>query len=296
MAENTNTEREASAILSKICDLFQIGKQARTESTILMNVENVIRFARLLHAVERDLFPQPELPEDDDPYATVDDGLPAPNSWSAKDEADYVAQFRAALAARASLSLPAAGQEPVARSAAERDELLQAAIDFIRTLTGMEPPPIEVAPPEVFAPFREFVDKVQAITNRYSVPQPAVPVERPCHVFTVRKIGALTEWEPTTMAFALPDGEHALYTITQPAVAAGWVSVDERLPEPNVEVLCAGRGFGNAFVTACYYDDERREWYPINTHWTDATGCAQYPTHWQALPLPPAPSTEGESR
>lgn len=114
MAENTNTEREASAILSKICDLFQIGKLARTESTILINVENVIHHARLLHAVERDLFPQPELPEDDDPYATVDDELPAPNSWAAKDEADYVAQFRAALAARASLSLPAAGQNPVA--------------------------------------------------------------------------------------------------------------------------------------------------------------------------------------
>lgn len=39
---------------------------------------------------------------------------------------------------------------------------------------------------------------------------------RPCHVFTVRKAGPLTEWEPTTMAFALPDGEHALYTHPSP--------------------------------------------------------------------------------
>lgn len=39
---------------------------------------------------------------------------------------------------------------------------------------------------------------------------------RPCHVFTVRKAGPLTEWEPTTMAFALPDGEHALYTHHSP--------------------------------------------------------------------------------
>ena len=84
-----------------------------------------------------------------------------------------------------------------------------------------------------------------------------------------------------------------LYAAPQPALSAGWVSVDERLPEPNVEVLCAGRGWGNSFVTACYYDDERREWYPINTHWTDATGCAQYPTHW--MPLPPSPSMDGES-
>jgi hypothetical protein len=49
-------------------------------------------------------------------------------------------------------------------SAHERDALLRAAIDFIGTLTGMTPPPIEVAPPEVFALFRAFVDRVQAIT------------------------------------------------------------------------------------------------------------------------------------
>lgn len=91
---------DADAILSKIFDLFLIGKLARTESTILTNIRNVIRHARMLHAVERDLFPQPELPDDDDPYAEVDEGLPTPNSWAAKDEADYVAQFREALAAR----------------------------------------------------------------------------------------------------------------------------------------------------------------------------------------------------
>jgi hypothetical protein len=64
-------------------------------------------------------------------------------------------------------------EAPAARNAAERDALLQAAIDFIGTLTGMTPPPIEVAPPEVFAPFRAFVDRVQAITNEYSRPAPA---------------------------------------------------------------------------------------------------------------------------
>lgn len=36
--------------------------------------------------------------------------------------------------------------------------------------------------------------------------------DRPCHVFNVTKNGSLTEWEPTTMAFSLPDGKHALYT------------------------------------------------------------------------------------
>lgn len=60
-------------------------------------------------------------------------------------------------------------------AAHERDALLQAAIDFIGTLTGMTPPPIEVAPPEVFAPFRAFVDRVQAITALTTAA--AVPAE-----------------------------------------------------------------------------------------------------------------------
>ena len=55
---------------------------------------------------------------------------------------------------------------PTQDRAVERDELLQAAIHFIQTLTGMTPPPIEVAPPEVFAPFRAFVEKIQEITDR----------------------------------------------------------------------------------------------------------------------------------
>lgn len=53
---------------------------------------------------------------------------------------------------------------PTLRDAAQRDALLQAALDFISRLTGMTPP-IEVAPPEVFAPFYEFVDRVQEITS-----------------------------------------------------------------------------------------------------------------------------------
>lgn len=96
---------EEGRILSQVCDLFHIGKLARTESTILTNVSNVIRLSRLLRAVERDLFPEPDLPddEDDDPYKLASEALPVPNSWGAKDEADYVAQFRAALAARGAI-------------------------------------------------------------------------------------------------------------------------------------------------------------------------------------------------
>ena len=102
-------QNDACAILAKVCDLFQIGALARTESTILSNVENTLRFSNMLGAVERDLFPQPDLPEDDDPYAEVDDNLPTPNRWGAEDEADYVSQFKAALLAR---GFAAPQQEP----------------------------------------------------------------------------------------------------------------------------------------------------------------------------------------
>ena len=63
--------------------------------------------------------------------------------------------------------------EPLARQSAERDALLQAAIDLVGTITGMTPPPIEVAHPEVFAPFRAFVDRVQEITREHSLAAPA---------------------------------------------------------------------------------------------------------------------------
>lgn len=50
-----------------------------------------------------------------------------------------------------------------ASTAQQKDAVLQASIDFIASLTGMTPPDIEVAPPEVFAPFKAFADKVCAI-------------------------------------------------------------------------------------------------------------------------------------
>jgi len=93
-------EVPSDAVLAKVCDLLRIGALARSESTILTNVRNAVHFSALLHAVENDLFPKPDLPDDDDPYAEVAEDLPAPNSWAAKDPADYVAQFRAALLSR----------------------------------------------------------------------------------------------------------------------------------------------------------------------------------------------------
>lgn len=238
-------------------------------------------------------------------------------------------------AGRASLPLPAAGQEPVARSAAERDELLQAAIDFIRTLTGMEPPPIEVAPPEVFAPFRELVDKVQSITTRFVAPQPAAAAQEPIdmvlhcpkcglqHIDSVEEsdryraavceVAGVVEskpkawenpphrshlchgcghiWRPADVS---TNGVQAVNTkgkkdspiaAPQPAVAAGWIGVKDRLPEAYVEVLLVLDG---KHVTTGEYMHSLScfTWEPHDDELDDSKV-----THW--MPLPPAPSTEG---
>ena len=59
-------------------------------------------------------------------------------------------------------------QKPVA--AAKKDAVFSASIEFIGTLTGMNPPPIEVAPPEILKPFKDFTEKVCSI---FAAPQPS---------------------------------------------------------------------------------------------------------------------------
>ena len=86
--------------------------------------------------------------------------------------------------------------EPVA--AANKDAVLQASIDFIRELTGMEPPPIEVAPPETFQPFKTFADKVCAI---FATPQAAAqPEPYGYHSPKTGKVYASTEAASMAMA------------------------------------------------------------------------------------------------
>ena len=87
---------EATETLQKICNIFRIGIQAQTQSTILVNVENAVRFADQLHAIEREFFMVPGEPDEDYP-----DDEPADvclvNCWGSSTE-QYVEQFRAALA------------------------------------------------------------------------------------------------------------------------------------------------------------------------------------------------------
>lgn len=85
----------------------------------------------------------------------------------------------------------------------------------------------------------------------------------------------------------------------QPAVAAGWVSVKDRLPDKNVEVLIffkqsslpsTGQYTGLAMDPDGWcYPTEAKLWPGESEEMPDGG----YPTvtHWQ--PLPPAPSTEG---
>lgn len=75
-------------------------------------------------------------------------------------------------------------KDPVATDSAKKDAVFEASIQFIKTLTGMEPPPIEIAPTEVFAPFREFTEKVCKV---FAAP-PNVEQEQPVSQVPVGKV------------------------------------------------------------------------------------------------------------
>ena len=71
--------------------------------------------------------------------------------------------------------------------AATKDAVFQASIEFIGTLTGMTPPPIEIAPAETFKPFVDFTNRVCEIFEKQIVE--ALTAERD---IAVRKLAALS--------------------------------------------------------------------------------------------------------
>ncbi len=81
--------------LTRLYDLFGIGKRARTPAALICNVENTRRFAEYLHAIEREFFMVPGEPDEDYP-----DEEPAAeclvNCWGSTKE-QYIEQFREAL-------------------------------------------------------------------------------------------------------------------------------------------------------------------------------------------------------
>jgi hypothetical protein len=68
----------------------------------------------------------------------------------------------------------------------------------------------------------------------------------------------------------------------------GWRPI-ESAPEDGTLLLLGNADEG--WTTEARFDSERRGWWEINTHWTDAADGQVYPTHWQPLPPPPGEST-----
>ena len=100
--------------------------------------------------------------------------------------------------------------------------------------------------------------------------------------------------DPTDLYYRKPPQAdvHPLYRAApQPAVAAGWVSVDDRLPEPDEPVLAHnGKWTGVAAWMSGEYLEPLERWQDEHREFIEMMGPAI--THW--MPLPPAPSTEGE--
>jgi len=118
---------------------------------------------------------------------------------------------------------------PCDRWNGEQTKIINAAIEALRgclTAPAAEPEPQATPIPcavhvagrtfEAGTSFCDVIEHVEATRLRGGVPEPR---PRPHHVFNVVKNGSLTEWEPTTHAFALPDGKHALYTAAPQAPA-----------------------------------------------------------------------------
>lgn len=152
---------------------------------------------------------------------------------AADEDGDEINALRARVA-ELEARLNDAPQPPVKRAqqeAAQKDAVFEASIDFIGALTGMEPPSIEAAPPEIFKPFRDFTERVLTIFHdeRQSPRQPLTPLveraqdEQPAYAWSVTgsahmMFGEFAEQD--TMAEAARCGGDAkaipLYTHPQP--------------------------------------------------------------------------------
>lgn len=99
-------------------------------------------------------------------------------------------------------------------NAQKKDSVFQASIDFIGTLTGMMPPPIEIAPAETFKPFKEFTDKICEI---FASPQePAVNAELLAALNNIRQMTDADDPE----SYRCDDPEGCLDTVFEEAVSA----------------------------------------------------------------------------
>ena len=77
--------------------------------------------------------------------------------------------------------------------AATKDAVFQASIEFIGTLTGMTPPPIEIAPAETFKPFADFTNRVCEIFEKQIVD--ALTAQRDAYAKAADEISAVHKVE-----------------------------------------------------------------------------------------------------
>ena len=107
--------------------------------------------------------------------------------------------------------------------AATKDAVFQASIEFIGTLTGMTPPPIEIAPAETFKPFADFTNRVCEIFEKQIVD--ALTAQRDAYAKAADEISAVHKVERD----ALKDAARlALGPLRQSSLAA-----------TDVDLLCA---------------------------------------------------------
>jgi hypothetical protein len=122
-------------------------------------------------------------------------------------------------------ALAAPVQGPVA---AKKDAVFAASIEFIGTLTGMKPPPIEVAPPEVLKPFSDFTEKVCAIFATTS-PAQAAPVQEP-----VEMSPEFTDTARDALLWVLWHHQGGSSQVGQPIRFALGMGAHERLSAKNI--------------------------------------------------------------
>jgi hypothetical protein len=95
IAAHLARQPKAESTLSKICDMLHIGVLARDDGAILTSVRNILRREHCLSAIEREFFMVAAEPDED--FPGDDPGEDCLLNWGS-EPADYVEQFRAAIA------------------------------------------------------------------------------------------------------------------------------------------------------------------------------------------------------
>lgn len=174
----TSVPDEATETLQKICNIFRIGIQSQTQSVILANVENVVRFADQLHAIEREFFMVPGEPDEDYPDEEPADECLV-NRWGSTVE-QYVEQFRIALKTIAAPQLPQAAALEDFEAWARAEGLIQesyglrsvnSATDVARNAWEASRAAMLAAPAVQAEQLFVNTEQVEPVTTNYTLPE-----------------------------------------------------------------------------------------------------------------------------